>query len=114
MRKRLLILLTLVMIVTTVLAGCSNNASNDGNDKDGSTDSKPTKLVLWTFNALHQTFYEAMAVKWNEMNPDKPITLEATTYPYDDMHNSLLVALQAGTGAPDIADIEISKFANYL
>jgi arabinosaccharide transport system substrate-binding protein len=30
------------------------------------------------------------------------------------MHNKLLIALQSGKGAPDIADIEISKFPNYL
>ena len=30
------------------------------------------------------------------------------------MHNKLLVAVQSGVGAPDIADIEISKFPNFL
>jgi arabinosaccharide transport system substrate-binding protein len=45
---------------------------------------------------------------------DRPIKLEATTYPYQDMHNNLLLAVQSGVGAPDMADIEISKFANFL
>lgn len=30
------------------------------------------------------------------------------------MHNNLLLAVQSGVGAPDMADIEISKFANFL
>jgi arabinosaccharide transport system substrate-binding protein len=30
------------------------------------------------------------------------------------MHNNLLIALQSGKGAPDLADIEISMYANYL
>lgn len=42
------------------------------------------------------------------------IELQATTYPYDDMHNKLLLSLQSGVGAPDIADIEISRFSNFL
>src|SRR5699024_7161710 len=40
--------------------------------------------------------------------------LTAETYPFDQMHNNLLLALQSDSGAPDIADIEIAKFPNYL
>src|SRR5208283_1490153 len=47
-------------------------------------------------------------------NPTKQITLKTEVFPYDDLHNKLLVALQAGSGEPDLADIEVSKFANYL
>lgn len=108
MRKGLLMLLTLVLVATLVLAGCSNKS----NTKDVS--GKSTELVLWTFNELHQKFYEEMVVKWNEKYPNEQITLDAITYPYEDMHSSLLVALQTGTGAPDVVDIEISKFANFL
>src|SRR5690606_6498091 len=36
------------------------------------------------------------------------------TYPFDQMHNNLSLALQSGKGAPDIADIEIARFPNYL
>ncbi|WP_142688686.1 extracellular solute-binding protein, partial [Acinetobacter baumannii] len=34
--------------------------------------------------------------------------------PYDDMHNKLLIALQSGVGAPDLVDIELGKYANFL
>jgi arabinosaccharide transport system substrate-binding protein len=30
------------------------------------------------------------------------------------MHNKMLIALQSGVGAPDLCDIEISKFPNFL
>ena len=30
------------------------------------------------------------------------------------MHNKLLIALQSGVGAPDMCDVEISKFPNFL
>ena len=55
-----------------------------------------------------------MTEKWNAAHPDTTIKLEATTFSYDDAHNKLLVALQSGKGAPDLADIEISKIGNYL
>jgi arabinosaccharide transport system substrate-binding protein len=54
------------------------------------------------------------AQAWNATYPDKPIELEIGVYSYDDNHNNLLISLQSGTGAPDIADIEIGRFANYL
>ena len=73
-----------------------------------------TDITLWTFQELHVQFYKAMLEKWNAANPGKQINLKAEVFPFDDMHNKLLVSLQSGSGAPDISDIEISKFANYL
>jgi arabinosaccharide transport system substrate-binding protein len=73
-----------------------------------------TDLTLWTFNDTHLTFYKAMEAKWNAANPGKQINIKGEVFPYDDMHNKLLVSLQSGSGAPDISDIEVSKFANYL
>ncbi|MGO4109461.1 ABC transporter substrate-binding protein [Paenibacillus sp. YAF4_2] len=87
-----------------VLSACSSDNSSG----------KATKVVFWTFNELHQKFFESMADKWNEANPDEKIKLVATTFPYDDNHNKLQVALQSGKGAPDMADIEISKIGNFL
>ena len=73
-----------------------------------------TDISLWTFNEAHLRFYSSMADMWNKANPGKQINLKGEVFPYDDMHNKLLVSLQSGSGAPDISDIEISKFANYL
>lgn len=30
------------------------------------------------------------------------------------MHNNLLLALQSGTGAPDLVDIQIDRTSNYM
>jgi arabinosaccharide transport system substrate-binding protein len=73
-----------------------------------------TDISLWTFQPVHVQFYQTMAEKWNAANPGKQINLKAEVFPYDDLHNKLLVSLQSGSGAPDISDIEVSKFANYL
>ena len=37
-----------------------------------------------------------------------------TTYPFADMHNKMIMALQTGEGAPDLCDIEIGQFPNFL
>nr|WP_245773111.1 sugar ABC transporter substrate-binding protein [Paenibacillus catalpae] len=87
-----------------VLSACSSDNSSG----------KATKVVFWTFNELHQQFFESMADRWNEAHPDEKIKLVATTFPYDDNHNKLQVALQSGKGAPDLVDIEISKIGNFL
>ena len=104
--RRVLILLVIgIMAVSMVYAG--------GQGEDGETEGV-TELVLWTFQEVHIEFYERMADLWNEQNPDRQIKIEATAYPYDEMHNQLLVALQSGVGAPDIVDIEIARFPNYM
>jgi arabinosaccharide transport system substrate-binding protein len=73
-----------------------------------------THLEMWSFVELHNTFYAEMLELWNEKNPDKQLNITFTTYPYSDMHNKLTLANQAGTGAPDLCDVEISQFPNYL
>jgi arabinosaccharide transport system substrate-binding protein len=75
---------------------------------------KATALTFWTFQELHSGFMKDAAESWNKANPKEQIDLKIDVLPYDDLHNKLLISLQAGTGAPDISDIEIGKFANYL
>ncbi|SFB50315.1 arabinosaccharide transport system substrate-binding protein [Cohnella sp. OV330] len=119
MKKRLYGSLALTLAAAMALSACGNNGNNGADASAGTssktaTSSKATKLVFWTFNELHQKFFESMAVSWNKANPNEQIKLEATTFPYDDAHNKLLVSLQSGKGGPDLADIEISKIGNYL
>ncbi len=72
------------------------------------------ELTFWTFQAAHQKFMEDAAARWNETYPDRQIDFKAETLGYDDIHNNLMISLQTGTGAPDIADIEISMYANFI
>ncbi len=85
----------------------------------GKTDQAPagtavTTLSFWTFQELHSAFMLDAVESWNKAHPAEKVALKVDVLPYDEMHNKLLISLQAGTGAPDISDIEISKFANYL
>ena len=99
MKKLLAVLLALALM----LGMCSAIAEEE-----------PIHLTLWTFQELHTQLYKEMETRWNE-NPDNPkIEIDMQVYPYDDMHSKLTIALQTGEGAPDIVDIEINQFANYL
>lgn len=73
-----------------------------------------TAMEMWTFVDMHATFFTTMAAKWNAANPDRQLNLTATVLPYDDMHNKLQMALQSGEGAPDICDVEVGKFPNFM
>ena len=77
-------------------------------------DDEPIKLTLWTFQELHLSLYREMLDEWNA-NPDNPkLDIDMQVMDYEDMHNKLTIALQTGEGAPDITEIEISMYANYL
>ena len=75
---------------------------------------KTTTLTFWTFQEFHVVFMEDAVATWNVANPDNQIQLKSDVYPFEEMHNKLLIALQAGIGAPDLADIEIAMFSNFL
>lgn len=93
-----------------LLAGCSGgDEGGGGTNADGSV-----TLDMWVFAELHATYYEQMAEAWNEQNPDRPIDLQVTVYPYDDMHNKLQLAVNSGTGLPDVVDIEVNKFSSFV
>jgi arabinosaccharide transport system substrate-binding protein len=74
---------------------------------------EPTDLTLWVFVPRHGDFMVKQAELWNEANPDRPITVSYTNIEYNQMHDNLLAAFLAGQGAPDLADIEIGKFARF-
>lgn len=124
-RKVLSLLLVTVMMVAT-LAACGTPAQNNTPASVEPTKApeqtaaeppkaaEPVDIEFWTFQDLHVSFYEKMAEKWNQENPNQPINLIPTVYPFDDMHNKLLIAFQSGVGAPDLVDIEIGKYANFL
>lgn len=112
--KRMLVMLT---VIGLVLVGCNNNNGGEQSSSNGSSDSnsgEAQELTFWTFQGLHVEFFEDAAKSWNEEFPDRQIEFKAESFPYDEMHNNLLLAFQSGVGAPDIVDIEINRFPNYL
>lgn len=124
MKKIILLCLAVVMTTSIALTGCGSRGiekeSTGGSSAAASSDaakSEPAKaatLNFWTFQELHKSFFDDAAVTWNKNHADKPVELKIDVYPFDEMHNKLLIALQSGTGAPDIVDIECGKFPNFL
>jgi len=117
MNKILKLGLTMLLLLSLVLAGCSSKnepSSNNASEGESNDGSEHQELKFWTFQGLHVEFFEDAAKSWNEMYPDRQINFVAESFPYDEMHNNLLLALQSGVGAPDIVDIEINRFPNFL
>src|SRR5699024_7766817 len=117
MKKTTFLFMLVFMLV--LLTACGGESDSSGGDADesntvGDDIEGATELTFWTFAGTHADFFSNAAERWNEEFPENPIQLTAETYPFDQMHNNLLLALQSDSGAPDIADIEIAKFPNYL
>ena len=113
-------LIVLLIVLRLVLGACGGDGGTattaaGGGDTTTAAGGEPrtVDLTFWTFVAAHAEFMEAQAAEWNAANPDVQITISATTQDYTVMHDQLAIALQSGTGAPDLVDIEISKFGIF-
>jgi len=129
MKKKFSVLIAFLLVFVMVAAcGDSGTPSTQtpgttepGTSEPGTTEpgtpaapAGATTLTFWTFQQSHATFLELMAESWNRENPGREVVIESSVFGYDDNHNNLLISLQTGTGAPDMADIEISRFALFL
>lgn len=135
MKKKLVsTLLSVAMAASLLLTGCGSSNSGGQTAETASTEAETpagdsgeqtavidagagadaVELEYWTFVELHGQHFETMLKQWNEANPDRQIKLNVTVMPYDDMHNKLLIAVQTGEGAPDISDIELGRFPDFL
>jgi arabinosaccharide transport system substrate-binding protein len=74
----------------------------------------PTEITMWSFIQQHLDYFQSMATRWNELNPDKPIKLVPTFYDWASLHDKLYAAQIAGQGIPDIADVEMGKWPMFM
>ena len=112
MKKYLSLVLCMVILVISLTA--CNITINDPSATTGGKATGATTLTFWTYVEQHTEFMDDAANRWNTNNPDESITLKCETYPVEDMHNKLLITLQSGQGAPDIVDINVAKFSNFM
>lgn len=115
-----------LIILGLVAAGCAGDGGNsvadlEGEDTEGEAmdvnpehEGEEIELEFWTFVDAHTDFMMARAEEFNEQNSDYNIVLNASTAEFEEMHDRLLIALQSGSGAPDLVDIEIQRFATFL
>ncbi|WP_276353752.1 ABC transporter substrate-binding protein [Cohnella caldifontis] len=124
--KRLRAILALSVLTTAMLAGCSSSGSDDtgsGNSSGGKQTSEAkqqsanggkTPLTFWTYVEQHSEFFQDAAKTWNEKHPDEQIEIKTETYPIEEMHSKLLITLQSGDGAPDIVDVNVARFSDFM
>jgi arabinosaccharide transport system substrate-binding protein len=119
MKKGIAYLITMALIVG-ILAGCSSGLSSSsgtssgtGSTKENSGPADPIELIFWV-NEAHTGIFEFGEQLYNEKHPNNPLKLSMEFYPVTEMHNKLQIALQSGVGAPDIVDINLTWWSNFM
>lgn len=117
-KKKVLSVLLTAALAAGCMIGCGNSGSSDSDSgNSGSADATEDGVIsldFWTFTEIHGEFYETMAELWNEENPDRQVSINVNVMPYEEMHNTLQIALNSGEGTPDFVDIEQGRFANFV
>jgi arabinosaccharide transport system substrate-binding protein len=109
---------------TAPTGGASASAPAPGGETPGASESAAPQLcatdsaadatfTFWTFVDRHATWWQKRADEWNKEHADQQIKLNCSVIAYEQMHNNLAAAFTSGSGAPNLVDIEIGKFANF-
>ncbi len=110
--KKWLMLVVFSSLVFALVA-CSDDNESAGSDDGGGNDSgdngETVSLDFWIFGS---TGYGELVDEYMEENPNVEITINEGEM--EDMHNNLFTSISAGSGAPDIAQIEISAIEKFL
>ncbi|QHQ61910.1 extracellular solute-binding protein [Anaerocolumna sedimenticola] len=129
MKKKMIAILLSMTVILLMFTGCGSkpSLSPTGGKGDASSDNastevtkqaeskgEVTQLTFWTYVEQHADFFQDAAKTWNENHPEEQIELKTETYPLEDMHSKLLITLQSGDGAPDIVDVNVAKFSDFM
>ena len=87
------------------LAGCGGGSEQEGSSKS---------LEFWGFDEGRVNFAKAAYKSKAFKSKHGDVEINFRILPYQQMHDKLLTALVSGEGAPDIADIEISRFGQFI
>lgn len=84
-----------------LLSGCGSDA---GSEK---------RLQFWAFTDTRIEWQkQAFELYKREKQPD--FEIDWLVLPFRQMHDQLLITAQAGSGGPDIADVEVSQFPRFV
>lgn len=86
----------------------NNNAEASTNNGGSEASEDQVELNFWLFGA---TGYPELAEVYMEENPDIHINFQEVEM--EDHHNNLFTALSAGSGAPDMAAVEVAEIERY-
>jgi arabinosaccharide transport system substrate-binding protein len=70
-------------------------------------------LEFWAFSDT-RTAWQKKAWELYKQQKKPDFDIHFLTLPYSQMHDKIMITSQAGSGGPDIADIEISQFSRYI
>jgi cellobiose transport system substrate-binding protein len=102
--KKFLSVSLAAMLAVGSLAACSKEESASS---EGGKDKKVT-LDFWVFGS---TGYQKLIDQYQKDNPN--VTIKLNEGEMNDVHNNLFTSISAGSGAPDIAMIEVSQMEKF-
>lgn len=125
-------LLIIMMAMVLVIAACSDGSnspssnnntpaqqSNSGGNGGGGGDATTPETDPWqevegevTMWAFNEDVFEEIAEAFMQEYPK--IKVNAIFVPFWDLHDQLQTTLNAGSGAPDIAEVEVNQFTRYV
>jgi arabinosaccharide transport system substrate-binding protein len=100
--------------LAALLASCQIQTRSPDAGGEGGSGGGGNALEFWSFSPDRAGFAKAVTEldAWKSAHPDVQVNFRI--FPFEQMHDKLLTALVSGQGAPDIADIEISKFGLFI
>ncbi|MBS4205687.1 ABC transporter substrate-binding protein [Lederbergia citrea] len=98
------IIIALTLLLSFSLAACGTSKKESG----GSGKDEKITLNFWTFGA---TNYEELAKEYEKENPNVIVKVKASETA--EHHDALFTALSAGSGAPDLAMLELDQFDRF-
>ncbi len=101
---------SILILLAMVMVACNNDeeaSSENGNEQENNS-GEQVQLTFWGFGS---TNYEELAKEYEEMNPNIKINVRIAETA--DHHDALFTALSAGSGAPDMAMLEIDQLDRF-
>lgn len=96
----------LFLAATLVACGGGSKKSSKG---DAKSDGTTVELIFWVFGSAG---YDVLADEY--MAENENVKIKINEGEMEDMHDNLFTSISAGSGAPDMAMIEISQIAAFL
>ncbi|MDP5275144.1 ABC transporter substrate-binding protein [Chengkuizengella axinellae] len=115
MKKLGIVLMSFMLLFSIVLTACSgsNEGSGDGSS-EGTPEETPVttsdsneEIIELTFSSIPNTGFAPLIDKYNAENEN--IHIDFQEMPFAEHHDGLVTALAAGSGAPDIAFVEVGR-----
>jgi cellobiose transport system substrate-binding protein len=102
--------LGLLMASVLLLSACNSGGTQGAVKTDAkANDGKKVQLQMWFWQGAT---FEKIIPEFNRTHPN--IEIIPQIYKWEDAHKKLLTAMSAGSGAPDIAMIDIAQLDQFL